>query len=81
MSIVRSLIWLFDRNEEREKDAEHKQWMQQFATPDPDDGPTPPGVALEPKPRAARCRVCGLEELEKSYCSSCLADTLIPIER
>ena len=80
MSIVRSLIWLFDRNEEREKQAEHKRWMQQFATPNPDDGPEPDEVALEAKPRAGRCRVCGREETEKRYCPVCLADTLVLID-
>ena len=81
MSIARSLIWLFDRNEEREKQAEHKRWVQQFATPDPDEGPTPEALNLPPNSRAARCRVCGREETEKSYCPVCLADTLLALER
>ena len=80
MSIVRSLIWLFDRNQERELEAEHERWMQQFATPDPDDGPNPPEGKLEAKPRASRCRVCGRQETDKHYCSECLADTLIPLD-
>lgn len=81
MSIVRSLIWLFDRNEERERQAEQERWMQQFATPDPDDGPKPDEIALAAKSVAARCRVCGGQELEKPYCSQCLADTLVRLAK
>jgi hypothetical protein len=81
MSIVRSLIWLFDRKEERERQAEQERWMQQFATPDPDGGPNPPGTPLEAQSSRARCRVCGRVESEKRYCSDCLADTLVPLDR
>lgn len=80
MSIVRSLIWLFDRNQERELQAEQKRWEQQFAPGEPDEGPPAPESALEATPPRSRCRVCGRIEEAARYCPECLADTLVPLE-
>lgn len=72
-------MWLFDRNAEREEEAKHKRWMEQFATPDPDDGPEPPSLEVRREHVRYRCRFCGREENAARYCPQCLADTLVPI--
>ncbi|MBX5482302.1 MAG: hypothetical protein IRZ16_10775 [Myxococcaceae bacterium] len=80
MSIIRSLIRLVDPIQHREEEAKHKRWMQQFATPDPDDGDPPEEASLmQDVPIPRRCRVCGRVEKEARYCPDCLADTLTPI--
>ncbi len=33
----------------------------------------------EGDPPIFRCRVCGLEAAERSYCPACLADTMEPV--
>lgn len=75
-SIVRSLIWLVDRIQHREEEAKHERWMQQFATPDPDDKEPLDEVNLIEKPEPMRCRFCGRTETTARYCPVCLADTL-----
>jgi len=78
MSIVRSLIWLFDQNEEREEKAEEERWRKQFDPSAPDDGPDPPSLEVKQDGRQYRCRCCGRMEREAKYCPDCLADTLVP---
>ncbi len=86
MSIVRSLQWLFDRNQYREEIARQKRWMKPKKPGDPDGGPDPEeeadvlAAAEHERQRAKgplRCRVCGRLEEEKPYCPECLAETLV----
>lgn len=74
-------MWLFDRNAEREEQAKQKRWMQQFATPDPDDSDPPLEAGVRERDRRYRCRICAREELNARYCLTCLADTMVPLPR
>ncbi len=79
MSIVRSLIWLFDHNEERKKREDEKRWQQQLDPGSPDDGPEPPSLQVREGERRYRCKFCGREERQARYCPDCLADTMVPL--
>lgn len=76
MSIVRSLMWLVDRIQHREVESQHKRWMQQFATPDPNDGTPPPEATLVDPPLLRRCRICGWTDRAHHFCLHCLADSM-----
>jgi hypothetical protein len=68
MSIVRSLIRLFDPIEHRRVQKELKRkTATREADPEPD----------RPPPELRRCRVCG-HEGEGRYCLRCLAETMEP---
>ena len=64
MSIVESLKKIVDPVEARRREEELLAEREQ---PKRNDDGDPPHF---------KCRVCGLEDLESSYCPSCLADTM-----
>jgi rubrerythrin len=66
MSIVESLLKLVDPVQARAREEERRVAREQ---PKRDHDGDPPLFT---------CRVCGHEGPEKSYCPSCLADTMVP---
>ncbi len=76
MSIVRSLMWLFDRTAHREEEAKQKRMMMPERTRDPDEGPPPPEILVKERALPRRCRVCGRMEETLRYCPDCLSETL-----
>lgn len=80
MSIVHSLMWLFDRNARREEQAKHERWLKEAPTPDPGDGPKPVPVVVGERSRRYRCRCCGHEARDTPYCVRCLAETMRPLD-
>jgi hypothetical protein len=69
MSIVESLIKLVDPVQAQRREEERRRDREQPARSDAGD---PPEFA---------CRICGLRSTERSYCPTCLADTMQPVPR
>jgi len=69
MSIIYTFKKLVDPMTARAEDAERQRKREQ------------PKQEAEGDPPLCRCRVCGLEATERSYCPACLADTMEPVVR
>jgi hypothetical protein len=70
MSIMRRLISLLDKNDERL----NKELDPTSAS---GEGPKSPGLEVKEGERHFRCRICGREETQARYCPDCLADTMV----
>ena len=67
MSIIFQLRKLIDPEQQRREEADRKSQREQ---PRREADGAAPGF---------ECRVCGLTGNDRSYCPSCLADTMVPI--
>jgi hypothetical protein len=67
MSIIETFKKVVDPLRARQEEAERKAKREQ---PVREAGGDPP---------LFRCRVCGAESTDRTYCSACLADTMEPV--
>ena len=66
MSIVESLLKIVDPVEAQRREEERKVQREQ------------PQRERDGDPPRFVCRVCGHQDIQKSYCPECLADTMAP---
>jgi hypothetical protein len=79
MSILFSLRRFVDGNQFREEEEERRRAREVVppdVSPDAVDVPVLPPRATAA--RAMRCRVCGLEGDQQTFCPVCLAATMVP---
>lgn len=69
MSIIETFKKVVDPLKARQEEAERKR-QREPSQREPDGDPP-----------LYRCRVCGMESPDRTYCSECLADTMEPVAR
>jgi rubrerythrin len=69
MSIIDTLRKVVDPIAARQEEAERKRQREQSRR------------AAEGDPPIYRCRVCGAESPDRTYCPECLADTMEPVPK
>ena len=69
MSIIDTLQKVVDPIAARQKEAELKAKREQ------------PVREADGDPPLYRCRVCGIEGTDRTYCPACLADTMEPVPK
>ena len=69
MSIIDTFKMVVDPIAARQQEAERTRWREQVKR------------EAEGDPPIYRCRVCGTESPDRTYCPQCLADTMEPLPK